>query len=260
MAPPRRIVREQLEILIDFLESNRDMSKGLLPSAPMSHQAMRHKWAVLAKKLNAVESGALKAPDGWKKYWFEWRHKCRKKAANAKKFQSDPNASSSRFVPLNDLEIRVLELNGEGSVSAAVSSSKQLENFITENSDNEDVSNDESIDESVPVKVKVRQSISSNNSKMHTDEARVTPPPRWALDLEERRIASQERMADALQSIASTLRSQEERRSMLDDRIADTLTALAGTIQDLNSGVHDMIQHIQSTSQTERSYKEVVLL
>lgn len=67
MAPPRRILRQQLEILMDFLEENIYMSKGLLPGAPVSHQKTRHKWAVLAKQLNAVQSGALKTPDGWKK-------------------------------------------------------------------------------------------------------------------------------------------------------------------------------------------------
>lgn len=67
MAPPRRIVRQQLEILMDFLEENKYMSKGLLPGAPVSHQKTRQKWSVLAKQLNAVQSGALKTPDGWKK-------------------------------------------------------------------------------------------------------------------------------------------------------------------------------------------------
>lgn len=67
MAPPRRILRQQLEILMDFLEENRDMSKGLLPGTPVSHQKTRQKWAVLAKQLNSVQSGALKTPDGWKK-------------------------------------------------------------------------------------------------------------------------------------------------------------------------------------------------
>lgn len=67
MAPPRRILREQLEILIDYLEGNKDMSKGLLPGSTVSHQKTQQKWTVLTKKLNAVQSGALKTPKGWKK-------------------------------------------------------------------------------------------------------------------------------------------------------------------------------------------------
>ncbi|CAG4998109.1 unnamed protein product [Parnassius apollo] len=240
MAPPRRILRQQLEILMDFLEENKDMSKGLPPGTPVSHQATRQKWAALAKKLNAVQTGALKTPDGWKKYWFEWRHKCRRKAADARRFQSTSDGGPNRFVPLNDLEVRVLQLSGKGSVTATVSSSKQLENFMAEDSDPEQNTFDTHVKSG-----KVKQSI--NLSKAHTDgEVRsVTPPPKWALELEERRIAAEERMAEALESISGIMRAQEERRSLLEDRVADALTAIAGTVQDLNSGIQDALQHIQ---------------
>lgn len=67
MAPPRRILKQQLEILMNFLEENKEMSKGLIPGTPVSHQETRRKWASLSKRLNAVQGGALKTPDGWKK-------------------------------------------------------------------------------------------------------------------------------------------------------------------------------------------------
>lgn len=66
MAPPRRILRQQLEILMDFLEENKEMSKGLPSGTTISQQAIRQKWIAVAKRLNAVESGALKTPEGWK--------------------------------------------------------------------------------------------------------------------------------------------------------------------------------------------------
>lgn len=72
----------------------------------------------------------------------------------------------------------------------------------------------------------------------------ATPPPKWALEIEERRIATEERMAAALESIASVLQSQEERRAMLDERIADAVTTIAGTVQDLNSGMQEALQHL----------------
>lgn len=52
-------------------------------------------------------------------------------------------------------------------------------------------------------------------------------------------------MAEALESMANVMRSQEERRGMLEERIADALTAIAGTVQDLNSGVQEALQHMQ---------------
>lgn len=66
MAPPRKILRRQLEILVDYLEENRDISRGT-PFSPVGHQAAKVKWNALAKKLNAVEGGAHKSPEGWKK-------------------------------------------------------------------------------------------------------------------------------------------------------------------------------------------------
>lgn len=66
-------------------------------------------------------------------YWFEWRHKCRKKAADARRFQSGAN----RFVPLNDLEIRVLELIGKDTAIDASKVSSQLESFLAEDSDSD---------------------------------------------------------------------------------------------------------------------------
>ncbi|CAG9784239.1 unnamed protein product [Diatraea saccharalis] len=239
MAPPRRILRQQLEILMDFLEENKDMSKGLPPGTPVSHQATRQKWAVLAKQLNAVQSGALKTPDGWKKYWFEWRHKCRRKASDARRYQSSNDGNTNRFIPLNDLEVRVLELSGKGTVTPVASTSKQLENFLAEDSDSEPLEN-----------VKIRSATASSNSKKPTktlddDTRALTPPPKWALEIEERRITAEERIANALESIAIVMRTQEERRSMLEERIADAITALAGTVQDLNSGVQEAVQHLQ---------------
>lgn len=52
-------------------------------------------------------------------------------------------------------------------------------------------------------------------------------------------------MAEALESMAAMMRSQEERRSMLDERIADALTVIAGTLQDLGSGVHEAVQQLR---------------
>lgn len=67
MAPPRKILRQQLEILIEFIEEHKELAKGRTPAAPASHQDTRQKWVELAKTLNLVPKGALKTPDGWKK-------------------------------------------------------------------------------------------------------------------------------------------------------------------------------------------------
>lgn len=68
MAPPRQVLRQQLEILVDFVEENRELLKGTTAVGSMpDQQCVRQKWAGIAKKLNAVESGAMKTPERWKK-------------------------------------------------------------------------------------------------------------------------------------------------------------------------------------------------
>lgn len=66
MAPPRRIVRSQLDMLINFLEENQDAIHGG-PQGGTSIAVTRKKWMVLAKKLNSVEGGTMKTPEAWKK-------------------------------------------------------------------------------------------------------------------------------------------------------------------------------------------------
>lgn len=48
-------------------------------------------------------------------YWFEWRHKCRKKAADTRRYDTEAYKGRNRFIPLNDLEVRVIELCGKAS-------------------------------------------------------------------------------------------------------------------------------------------------
>lgn len=69
-------------------------------------------------------------------------------------------------------------------------------------------------------------------------------PPKWALELEERRISTEERIAEALHSISNIMLVQEERRKLLENRMADALSAIAGTLQDLNSGLQDTLQRL----------------
>lgn len=92
-------------------------------------------------------------------YWFEWRHKCRKKAANVRRFRSGSDNGPNRCIPLNDLEVRVLELSGKGSVTAAVSSSSQLDNFLAEDSDSEPLENLKV--KCAPASIKIRKSFNS---------------------------------------------------------------------------------------------------
>ncbi|KAJ2953807.1 hypothetical protein O0L34_g1434 [Tuta absoluta] len=265
MAPPRKIVRGQQEFLIEFLEANRELVNGIPPGEPRSNHPFQRKWAELAKKLNAVHGGDRKTPDGWKKYLFGWRHKCRKKAADSRRYATGADSGQNRFVPLNDLEIRLLELGGTGYVAPSVdlNTSQQMDandndDFLADHSDSEQTLQDLKVQalEMKPGPSATRTSrtfVNSTEEETHPS----TPPPRWALELEERRIAAEERMASALESMSAVMRSQEERRAMLDERIADALTAIAGTVQDISSGVQEAVQYMKQRPLQNGAYRIV---
>lgn len=72
-------------------------------------------------------------------YWFEWRHKSRKKANDARRFEEGPCGGPSRFAPLNDLEVRVLALSGSNLVRTKSKPIKELENMLADNSDSDPI-------------------------------------------------------------------------------------------------------------------------
>ncbi|XP_045459132.1 uncharacterized protein LOC123669576 [Melitaea cinxia] len=256
MAPPRKIIKRQLEILVDYLEENKDISGGA-PFSPIGLHAAKVKWTIVAKKLNAVENGAQKSPDGWKKYWFEWRHKCRKKAANIQQNQLNSSGGSQK-VTLNDIEVRALNINSKASVEPSIPA-KKLEIFLSEDSDSEHqlrIVEDLDTKDMKPTK---RRLMTENVTRVGT------PPPEWAMDLEDRRIAAEERIAKALESIASMMRVQEERRSTIEERIVETLSSIADNLHALNCRVNqkNSLQQVQQINheQTETSsMKDVIFL
>ncbi|XP_053604513.1 uncharacterized protein LOC128671773 isoform X2 [Plodia interpunctella] len=247
MAPPRRILRQQQKILLDFLEANKDLHR-------CTREEIKQKWIDVTKKLNSVPSGTLKTPHLWRRYWIEWRHKCRKKGADTRRSAS--GGASNRVIPLDEVEIRALELSGKSYIVNTTGSSENMDSFVGEDSDSEPLDNvkhNEDSDSEPLKNVKLQFSTTNGkvkrsirNSRTSTDNGESSsPPPKWALDLEKRRIAAEERMATSLETIANLIKAQEERRSILEERMTDALTAIAGTLQDLNSGVQEAVHHLQ---------------
>lgn len=91
---------------------------------------------------------------------------------------------------------------------------------------------------------KLSEYFAENNHQEEMRERSITPPPQWALDMEERRIAAQERTAAALETISALMSAQEERRSILDERISDAVTTIAETVQELNTRIQETLQHL----------------
>ncbi|XP_034827976.1 uncharacterized protein [Maniola hyperantus] len=273
MAPPKKIVRRQQEVMIDFLEKNIDMAKGTPVSSPIATAMMKEKWIKLTRKLNSVEGGDKKPVQGWKRYWFTWRHRCSKKAENVHKIKTETPKDLHRFLPLDEIEVRVLQLNQTRKVRPM-----PVVEFVKERDSDSEQEYDQDLEQTqqvscvqqstFPIQVQLKEMNEIKNKRLTTDYNSASnsnrpnspPPPQWALDLEDRRIAAEERMADALEVIANTMRAQEERRNMLDERIADALANIAGTLQEISSSSQhkNSINHSQSEEHNEM--KDVIFL
>lgn len=68
-------------------------------------------------------------------YWFEWRHRCRKKATYVHQDQST-SSNGTQKVSLNDVEVRALNIN-EKDIDIIKSKSKRPNYFKTEDTGSE---------------------------------------------------------------------------------------------------------------------------
>ncbi|XP_013182870.2 uncharacterized protein LOC106129000 [Amyelois transitella] len=267
MAPPRRILREQLKILLDFLHENRDLCTRHLAS-PIKFDETRQKWKTVAKKLNSVPNGSFKTAHFWRRYWIEWSNKVKTKAAQRVMMKS--GEESKRILPLDKLEIRALELSGKGFIVAMLKSKNEkfpvkdtiLPAEVDTASDLQPMNKIKQETSQEASSSEVQQS--SRTSRLSADNAKSSslPPPKWALELEERRIAAEERVAASLEKMASLFKAQDKRQSILEERMANALTAMAGTLQDLNCGIQEAVQHLQQThpvQMNDRNMKDVLL-
>ncbi|CAH0720891.1 unnamed protein product, partial [Brenthis ino] len=117
MMPVRRkISPRQMDILLEFAESNSDIALGRLTGGPLAHQATRQAWVSVANKLNAIAEGSTKTADQWRRYWIEFKAKTKSKAADSRRNASATGGGPNKLVPLTDTEERVLAIIGTVAV------------------------------------------------------------------------------------------------------------------------------------------------
>ncbi|CAH0731399.1 unnamed protein product, partial [Brenthis ino] len=112
MPARRKISPRQMDILLEFAESNRDIALGRLTGGPLAHQATRQAWVSVANKLNAVAEGSTKTADQWCRYWIEFKAKTKSIAADSRRNASATGGGPNKLVPLTDTEERVLAIIG----------------------------------------------------------------------------------------------------------------------------------------------------
>ncbi|XP_045450230.1 uncharacterized protein LOC123658989 [Melitaea cinxia] len=276
MPARRKISPRQMDILLEFAESNRDIALGRLTGGPLAHQATRQAWVSVAKKLNAIAEGFTKTPDQWRRYWIEFKAKIKSKAADSRRNASATGGGPNKLVPLTQAEERGLAIIGtvaveglpgvrlpldiptaEGSrppvtsetVPASPSTALPLPNSLAPYPDTEPPMDVEFLEEEVPFPLGVQSPEPSSSKSLlpnteppapathiqSVDQPEVASPreerppvhltlptqrstsrrqkmrrdervPRWAYDLEEKRIAAEERLASAMEAMVQLIR------------------------------------------------------
>ncbi|CAG4990014.1 unnamed protein product [Colias eurytheme] len=67
MPARRKLSPRQVEILVEFAESHREIALGRFSGGPLANQATRKAWEEVAVKLNSVAEGSTKTPDQWRR-------------------------------------------------------------------------------------------------------------------------------------------------------------------------------------------------
>ncbi|CAG9791401.1 unnamed protein product [Diatraea saccharalis] len=240
MPAQRKVSIRQTEILISFLEANKEFAKGR--DSQQGGLLGKVAWERLTKKLNSCGSGTTKSAKEWKIYWNNVKYKVRTKATQIRR----RTGGGLAFVGgnLTHEESRILGILGNESFNREESTQNPFPEFKTEepaaSNSQEGRINYILLYSGPPViqqkfyravsdhreqygtyDAKERNAIKSPVSVPDTDSPSpasgpAAPPPEdvrcipdippWAREVEERHVAAQERTAAALEGMLGVQR------------------------------------------------------
>lgn len=67
MAPTRKVSERQMELLVEFMEANKDLALGRCSRGALASQAAQKLWEELALTLNSLPEGTTKTADLWRR-------------------------------------------------------------------------------------------------------------------------------------------------------------------------------------------------
>lgn len=89
-------------------------------------------------------------------YWFTWRHRCSKKAENVCKVKAMSPGDLNRFLPLDELEVRVLQLN-QGRKSSSVPKIEFIKQDSSSDQEAEQEEQTQDVESHFPVRLKIKE-------------------------------------------------------------------------------------------------------
>ncbi|KAL0809473.1 hypothetical protein ABMA28_011641 [Loxostege sticticalis] len=102
----------QLEALLNFIEGNRDLARGLLRGAD-GRMRSKKLWEDLCNSLNAL-GGCTKSVEQWQRVWADRKHLAKKAAGAARRSASATGGGPSDAPNLSSVELRILAIMGDG--------------------------------------------------------------------------------------------------------------------------------------------------
>ncbi|XP_037962930.1 uncharacterized protein LOC119690864 isoform X2 [Plutella xylostella] len=116
MAPTRKVSDRQMEILLEFVEKNKELAVGRYPPGPLGIQAARRLWDSAALQLNSIGSGVTKTGQKWRRYWIELKNAVKGKAADHRRMANGTGGGPNNLQPLDIYEERALAIIGRVAV------------------------------------------------------------------------------------------------------------------------------------------------
>ncbi|VEN58853.1 unnamed protein product [Callosobruchus maculatus] len=108
-----RVAYSQLECLVGFLEEHPQLARGATGLGGRSKETIDRKWRELADILNAIENGSIKDGDRWKKYWKDLRLRVKAKASHLRQEATATGGGTPNSDQLSSMDRRILAFVGE---------------------------------------------------------------------------------------------------------------------------------------------------
>ncbi|XP_035432790.2 uncharacterized protein LOC118264404 [Spodoptera frugiperda] len=109
----RRVTYTQLEVLWDFLNTNKEVALGYNKSAH-AREHSRRMWENVSEHLNAQGEGAVKSGKEWCTYWVDYKSKLKRKASTVRLSQTQTGGGPPSVPPLSNIEKKFISIMGEG--------------------------------------------------------------------------------------------------------------------------------------------------
>ncbi|CAG9786748.1 unnamed protein product [Diatraea saccharalis] len=232
---PSRPSHLQVEGLVEFLEQNPNIAKGLLKTAQGKTETKR-KWAQIAVTLNAL-GGVNKDGPGWAKYWAEKKCLLKKMCSKLSASLRQTGGGTTDLPQLSDMDKRFVAVMGGRSFACGDSqlainpfpqmhlTSETATTAVMETP--RDVGNEVQVEVPEEIVIEVLPSPSPTASQVVPPPLSPEPLPTYPkIDrmarIEERRVEAERMTAEALAATSSRI-----------DRLADAILEVAAALNNI---------------------------